>query len=92
MASSATLALNSAVKRLRVFMSDGPSRDGPTLAPCLRNRRQLSNAKRGKQLKEENAKLKKLLAEQMLGAGALRELLSKNGRAAFSANGKSAQC
>src|SRR5277367_3257532 len=26
MASSATLALNSAVKRLRVFMSDGPSR------------------------------------------------------------------
>ena len=25
MASSATLALNSAVKRLRVFMSDGPS-------------------------------------------------------------------
>ena len=52
----------------------------------------VSNAKRRKQLKEENAKLKKLLAEQMWGARAFRELLSKNGRAAFSANGKSAQC
>jgi hypothetical protein len=30
---------------------------------------------------EENAKLKKLLAEQMLDAAALRELLSKIGRA-----------
>ena len=49
-------------------------------------------AKRLKQLEDENAKLKKLLAEQMLDAGALRELLSKNGRPAFSANGKSAQC
>jgi putative transposase len=34
-------------------------------------------AKRLKQLEEENAKLKKLLAEQMLDAAALRELLSK---------------
>jgi len=31
-------------------------------------------AKRLKQLEEENAKLKKLLAEQMLDAAALREL------------------
>jgi putative transposase len=34
-------------------------------------------AKRLKQLKDENAKLKKLLAEQMLDAAALRELLAK---------------
>ena len=34
-------------------------------------------AKRLRQLEDENAKLKKLLAEQMLGAAALRELLSK---------------
>jgi putative transposase len=52
----------------------------------------VSKAKRPRQLKEENAKLKKLLAEQMFDAGALRELLSENGRPAFSANGKSAQC
>lgn len=38
----------------------------------------VSEAKRLKQLEEENAKLKKLLAEQMLDAAALRELLSKN--------------
>ena len=41
----------------------------------------VSEAKRLRQLEEENAKLKKLLAEQMLDAAALRELLSKNGRA-----------
>src|SRR4051794_24585806 len=40
-----------------------------------------SEAKRLRQLEDENAKLKKLLAEQMLDAAALRELLSKNGRA-----------
>src|ERR1700716_246615 len=34
-------------------------------------------AKRLKQLENENAKLKKLLAEQMLDAAALRELLAK---------------
>ena len=34
-------------------------------------------AKRLKQLEEENGKLKKLLAEAMLDASALRELLSK---------------
>jgi putative transposase len=33
--------------------------------------------KRLKALEEENAKLKKLLADQMLEASALRELLSK---------------
>jgi putative transposase len=41
----------------------------------------VSEAKRLKALEEENARLKKLLAEQMLDAAALRELLSKNGRA-----------
>ena len=34
-------------------------------------------ANRLKQLEDENAKLKKLLAEQMLDAAALRELLAK---------------
>ncbi|GGB12938.1 transposase [Brucella endophytica] len=39
--------------------------------------REVSEAKRLKALEEENAKLKKLLAEQMLDAAALRELLAK---------------
>ena len=38
---------------------------------------EVSDAKRLKELEDENAKLKKLLAEQMLDAAALRELLSK---------------
>jgi putative transposase len=37
----------------------------------------VSEAKRLKQLEDENARLKKLLAEQMLDAAAMRELLSK---------------
>ena len=37
----------------------------------------VSEAKLLKQLEDENAKLKKLLAEQMLDAAALRELLAK---------------
>ena len=37
----------------------------------------VSEAKRLKQLEDENAKLEKLLAEAMLDASALRELLSK---------------
>ena len=37
----------------------------------------VSEAKRLRALEQENAKLKKLLAEQMLDAAALRELLSK---------------
>ena len=37
----------------------------------------VSEAKRLKALKDENAKLKKLLAESLLDASALRELLSK---------------
>ena len=41
----------------------------------------VSDAKRLKALEEGNMKLKKFLAEQMLDAAALRELLSKNGRA-----------
>lgn len=40
----------------------------------------VSEAKRLKALEDENARLKKLLAEQMLDAAAMRELLSKNGR------------
>ena len=38
---------------------------------------EVSDAKRLKTLEDENAKLKKLLAEQMLDAAALRELLAK---------------
>ena len=38
---------------------------------------EVSKAKRLKALEDENAKLKKLLAEQMLDTAALRELLSK---------------
>lgn len=37
----------------------------------------VGEAKRLKQLEDENARLKKLLAEQMLDVAALRELLSK---------------
>ncbi len=37
----------------------------------------VSEAKRLKQLEDENARLKKLLAERMLEAAALRELLAK---------------
>jgi putative transposase len=37
----------------------------------------VSEARRLKQLEDENARLKKLLAEQMLDAAALRELLAK---------------
>ena len=37
----------------------------------------VSDAKRLKALEDENAKLKKLLAESMLDASALRELLAK---------------
>jgi putative transposase len=54
----------------------------------------VSEAKRLRALEEENAKLKKLLAEQMLDAAALRELLSKKGRARRQARcgGASAGC
>ncbi len=38
----------------------------------------VSDAKRLKALEDENARLKKLLAESMLDASALRDLLSKN--------------
>ena len=38
---------------------------------------EVSEAKRIKALEDENARLKKLLAEQMLDAAALRELLAK---------------
>lgn len=39
---------------------------------------EVSDAKRLKALEEENAKLKKLLAEQMMDASTLREMLGKN--------------
>lgn len=48
---------------------------------------EVSEAKRLKALEEENAKLKKLLAEQMLDVAALRELLSKNVWSASSVQG-----
>ena len=48
---------------------------------------EVSEAKRLKALEEENAKLKKLLAEQMLDATALRELLAKNVWSASSVQG-----
>jgi putative transposase len=38
---------------------------------------EVSEAKRLKALEDENARLKKLLAEQMLDVSALRELLAK---------------
>ncbi|TWB53166.1 putative transposase [Rhizobium sp. ERR 922] len=40
---------------------------------------EVSEAKRLKALEDENTRLKKLLAEQMLDAAALRELLAKKG-------------
>ena len=45
--------------------------------PALYGGMDVSDAKRLKALEDENAKLKKLLADQMLEASALRELLSK---------------
>jgi putative transposase len=48
---------------------------------------EVSEAKRLKALEEENAKLKKLLAEQMLDVAALRELLAKNVWSASSVQG-----
>ncbi len=42
---------------------------------------EVSEAKRLGTVEEENAKLKKLLAEQILDGAALRELISKNSRA-----------
>ena len=38
----------------------------------------VSEAKRLKQLEDENAKLKRLLAEQMMDVATLREMLGKN--------------
>ena len=43
----------------------------------LAHKHGVSEAKRLKQLEDENARLKKLLAEAMLDTAALRELLSK---------------
>jgi hypothetical protein len=65
----------------------GGGEDGGSGAPAWRlgsdalqlegqvRRHGVSAAKRLKQLEDENAKLKKLLAKQMLDAAALRELL-----------------
>ena len=48
----------------------------------------VSEAKRLKQLEDENAKLKKLLAEQMLDNAVLKDLASKNGNARCQAPGR----
>ena len=47
----------------------------------------VSDAKRLRSLEDENRKLKKLLAESMLDQAALKELLTKNGRARRQARG-----
>ena len=47
----------------------------------------VSDARKLKALEDENARLKKLLAEQMLDAAALRELLAKNVWSASSVQG-----
>ena len=51
-------------------------------------RPRISVAKRLKALEEENRKLKKLLAEQMLDAATLREMLGKNSDAQFPEDGR----
>jgi putative transposase len=48
----------------------------------------VSDARRLKALEEENAKLKKLLAEQMLDNAVLKDLASKNGDARCQAKGR----
>ena len=55
---------------------------------------EVSDAKRLRSLEDQNRKLKKLLAESMLDQAALKELLTKNGRARRQARGcrLSAQC
>lgn len=50
----------------------------------------VSDAKRPQALEDENARLKKLLANQMLEAAALKELLSKNGRPRLEAQSRCA--
>ena len=47
----------------------------------------VSEARRLKALEDENRKLKKLLAESMLDQAALKELLTKNGKARRRASG-----
>jgi len=47
----------------------------------------VSEAKRLKSLEDENAKLKKLLADAMLDNSALKDLLGKNGSARRQATG-----
>ena len=47
----------------------------------------VSEAKRSKAVEDENAKLKRLLADAMLNAAALKERLEKNGRARRQAGG-----
>jgi putative transposase len=49
---------------------------------------EVSDARRLKALEEENAKLKKLLAEQMLDNAVLKDLASKNGNARCQAPGR----
>ena len=51
--------------------------DGGADHPIKYGGMDVPEAKRLKQLEDENAKLKKLLAEAMLDASAMRELLSR---------------
>ena len=62
---------------VRLPYSGSPSRRPPFEKVSASGGMDVSEAKWLKQLEDENAKLKKLLAEQMLDAAALRELLSK---------------
>ena len=48
----------------------------------------VSDAKRLRALEDENEKLKKLLADQLLATEALKEVLSKNGEACGTAQGR----
>lgn len=49
---------------------------------------EVSDAKRLKALEAENAKLKKLLAEQMMDVATLKEMLGKTSEALFTAQGR----
>ena len=49
---------------------------------------EVSDAKRLKALEAKNAKLKKLLAEQMMDVATLKEMLTKTSEARFAAQGR----
>jgi putative transposase len=49
---------------------------------------EVSQAKKLKSLEDENAKLKKLLAESMMDSSTLREMLTKTSNAQFKEEGR----